>query len=138
MIRRLCRYLSKWFGQYCVPNQEEMVRNIILGVTSLGLSPEDKAYLAPINGVCGPFVITGNSLPIFRYLVFDKEIRQFVRIKVEISKPDRITYQGTIESESIAPELHGKIHPVADRYKRPFQNMCKHIYHYFPLCRIPL
>ncbi len=113
---------------------EEIVLQLTLNTASLALDKHEHRLLAPIRGTCGPFQLSGNSLPVFHYTVFEKSIMEFIRVRVEVSKPDRIQYFSTIESTS-APELHGNEVETKEKYKEPFIKLARHLHDYFPLVR---
>lgn len=114
--------------------QDMLVSSLVLHTANLELLKNEYVELAPMKGCCGPFKLSGASLPVFEYTVFEKEIMEFVKVRVEISKPNRIEYVATIDSVT-APKRHGELLPMKDKYKQPFQNLAASLYDYFPFYR---
>lgn len=133
-FNNFCWKIVIYFGKWAKPYPDEIVLGLILNTASLGLTKQDYLDLAPIKGTCGPFRLTGNSLPVFTYNVFEKSIMEFIKIRVEISKPDRIEFFATIDSTT-APERHGEVIPVKSKYTEPFTILSHHLYRYFPYPR---
>lgn len=119
---------------------EDLVSHLVVHTASLELAKDEYVELAPIKGCCGPFKLTGNSLPAFEYVVFDKQkeplMMEFIKVRVEVSRPDRIEYTATIESKNTEDKArHGEVLVVKEEYKAPFQKLADHLYNYFPLFR---
>jgi hypothetical protein len=114
---------------------DEMVRALVVGTAGLELKKGEYAYSAPIAGTFGPISITGNSLPVFSYLVFEKELMEFVSVTVELALPNTVRYVATINSTT-APDKHGQEIICKEEYKKPFQELAKHFFNYFPLHRV--
>lgn len=130
--RAVQNYLSKWTN----PAIDELVSSLIRNTASLELAREEFLELAPIRGCCGPFRLSGNSLPVFEYIVFEKKIMEFVKIRVEVSKPDRMEFQATIESAKTSdPKRHGEVIEVKAKYREPFGKLSWHLFNYFPYYR---
>lgn len=121
-------------SKYTRASQEELVLSLVLNTASLALVKGEYVELAPIRGTCGTFKLTGNSLPLFTYRVFEKKIMEFIEVKVEVSKPDRIHFASTIDSTT-APKEHGKEVETKDKYKEPFWALADSLYRYFPFVR---
>ncbi len=132
-LRRLERYLAP----RTAPHPDELVTSLILHTASLELAKGEFIELAPIKGCCGPFKLSGNCLPVFEYIVFDKTApMEFIKVRVEISKPDRIEFSAAIESiHTSDPKRHGEILEVKQRFKEPFEKLALHLFHYFPYHR---
>lgn len=113
-----------------LPYNDELVLSLILNTASLELGKDEYVELAPLKGCCGPFKLSGNGLPVFEYIVFEKSIMEFIKVRVEISRPDRIDFSSKIESTS-APERHGEEIETKDKYKRPFNELSLHLFQYF-------
>jgi hypothetical protein len=131
-IKRKLRAFAEWLLFKCPQNQLEIVLSLVLNTASLELKPWDSVELAPIKGCCGPFKLYGNSLPVITYRVFEKAIMEFILVRVEIARPDRITYLAKIDSVT-APERHGESVEVKPKYKEPFQKLALQLFRYFPL-----
>lgn len=121
--------------------------NLILALTlqtaSLELKKNEYIELAPVLGMCGTCRLSGNSLPVFEYRVFDPRkkpfMMEFIKVRVEISKPDRIQYIATIDSHgSHDPARHGEVVPVLEKYMEPFQKLSGFLKAYFPYYRNPM
>lgn len=111
-------------------DHEEIVRTIILNTSALALEKDRYVEFAPITGTCGNVKLSGNSLPIFSYTVFEKKIMEFIQVTVEISKPETIAFSSKIKSED--PNFDGKKVPTIEKYKRPFFKLATQLVQYFP------
>ncbi len=125
------KFLNYMNNEVPLPPQEETVFMLIHRTASLELSKGEYVELAGIRGCCGPFKLSGNSLPVFEYTVFEKSIMEFIKVRVEVSKPNRIEFIATIDSTT-APERHGEKVEVKDKYKEPFEILVGHLVKYFP------
>ena len=114
------------------PTLENLVTSIVLNTANLELDREEEVHLAGLKGMCGSVKLTGNSLPTFRYTLFDKELMEFIEVRVEISRPNRMEWISRISSQEGCPETETK-----DKYKDPFLRLAAHLYLYFPLTRDP-
>jgi hypothetical protein len=135
MMHKLLLKLSCYFSKLASPPRHQLVMNMVMRVASLELAPLEEKLLAPLKGIYGPFHVSGNCLPVFTYLVFDKSKMEFVDIRVEISRPDRIQFIATVHSSD--PLFHGKLAEVCDAYEAPFWALATHLYLYFPLVHDP-
>jgi hypothetical protein len=131
MLKDLARKASELLKPYVAPTQEELVLHLVLHTASLELVKGEHVELAPVKGMCGNVLLSGNSLPCFKYRVFDKKLMEFVYVTVEVSRPDRIDYISRIESTD--PKENGKELETKDQYKAPFERLANHLFHYFPL-----
>lgn len=113
------------------PETEELVLSLVLNTASLELKKGEYVELAPVKGCCGPFRLMGNSLPLFEYRVFEKKIMEFIHVRVEVSRPARIHFVSSIESNT-APERQGEIVEMMPKYKEPFEKLAQHLFRYFP------
>lgn len=114
----------------------DLVLSLIINTANLELKKNQYVELGPIKGTCGAFELSGNSLPVFSYLVFHKPMMEFVRIRVEVSRPDRIEFTARVESKHTAdPKDHGNLIPMTDKFREPFVVLAQSLYHYFPLIR---
>jgi hypothetical protein len=130
-LKNLARKLADRLLDWTPPSQDELVLALTLNTASLEIPPGEFRELAPLKGCCGPFKLSGNALPVFTYTVFEKSIMEFIQVRVEISKPDRITFYSTIDSTT-APELHGQEVETKEKYKQPFHQLAQHLFRYFP------
>lgn len=130
-LKEKIRALAYWLLKWAKPYQDQIVLSLVLNTASLELAPGEWIELAPIQGTCGPFRLSGNSLPVFNYRVFDKSMMEFVHVRVEVARPDRISYSAAIESTS-APERDGEEVHIKDKYKEPFEKLSLHLFRYFP------
>lgn len=129
---RIMKWLAEFFWRKAEPPRDWLVLALTLHTASLEMRKDDYTELAPVKGMCGPFRLYGNSLPVFIYRVFEKSIMEFIQVRVEVSKPDRIEFFSTIDSVT-APERHGEAVETKERYKQPFFILARNLYRYFPL-----
>lgn len=133
VIRKWFREFVNYLSRYSAPTDHELVNAVVLGTANLELTKGETVQLAPLKGCCGPFTLSGNSLPVFEYIVFDKTIMEFVRVKVEISRPDRIHYYAFIESLTTDIARHGEVIHVKHKYSEPFERLIQNLFKYFAL-----
>jgi hypothetical protein len=126
MLRRIVAFLS----QYDRPYNDEIVLSLILNTAQLALMKNEYVEFAPLRGVCGTFKLTGNALPCFLYTVFEKKLMEFIEVRVEISKPDRIQFFSKIVSTD--PAFNGKEVETKEKYKEPFNQLALYLHTYFP------
>jgi hypothetical protein len=131
ILKKSIRKISEFCQRYCAPSKEEIIDSLVAGTSALELKQGEFVELAPLPGCNGPFVLSGNSLPVFEYTVFEKRIMEFVRVKVELSRPSRIQFTSTIQSTT-APERHGESIPMRHPYRQPFDRLSLHLFSYFP------
>lgn len=134
LVRKLTLKLHNWTKTLAKPHQDELVLALVLQTAALELPKGEYRELAPVKGCCGPFKLSGNSLPVFEYKVFEKSIMEFIHVRVEVSRPDRIYYRATIDSTT-APERHGEEVEMKAKYKEPFERLSWHLFQYFPFYR---
>lgn len=136
MIKHLALKLIAYLSRFTAPHREDLVLSLILNTASLELKKGEYVELAPIKGVCGPFKLSGNSLPTFKYTVFHKPMMEFVEVTVEVSSPERIHFIARVDSKHTDdPKAHGLELPVTDKFKEPFSRLALHLYSYFPLTK---
>jgi hypothetical protein len=142
----------RWLGEKCIsifdpwlrPDIAEVVFSIVYHTIALELARDEFVELAPINGTCGPFKLSGNGTPVISYVVFDGNlddraslvgrVMEFIQVRVEISKPDRIEYKAFIESKNTVDNArHGEEVLCKGKYKKPFEVLSRHLWRYFPL-----
>jgi len=120
----------------------ELICALSLHTASLALARDEYVEFAPVGGSCVPFKLFGNSLPVFEYRVFEQKIMEFIKIRVEISKPDTIRFIGTIDCVGVKGQhsdaaRHGQEVEVLPKYKEPFEKLAMHLLHYFPFTPNP-
>ena len=131
-MKEFLRKLISKLEYYTKPDDLDLVTHLIMHTASLELYKHEYAVLAPVKGCTGPIKLMGNSLPVFEYNVFDKSIMEFIKVRVELAKPDTIRFICTIDSTT-APERHGEVRETTEAFKKPFYLLAYHIYRYFPL-----
>jgi hypothetical protein len=143
-LRNLARKVAGRLLFWARPDQLEVVTHLIMHTASLEIPHGESLDLAPMKGCCGPFRLSGNGLPVFKYRVFDPAVEiegrrrleaHFVEVIVEISKPDRIHFRAQIDSKTNDPELHERNILVKEKYKDPFFKLSAHLFGYFPFHR---
>ena len=127
LLRRIALKLNLW----AKPDNDELVSFLVLHTASLELYSDQYIELAPVKGTCGPIKLSGNSLPVFEYIVFEKAIMEFIKVRVELARPDKIRFLCTIDSVT-APERHGEEVELKDKYRAPFDKLAWHLMQYFP------
>lgn len=120
--------------------KERLVSYLVCHTAALELVKNEYVELAPLGGICGSFRLYGNFLPVFEYRVFDVRknpiMMEFIKVRVEISKPSSIRYICTIDSkETEDPLRHNETVEVLQKYKDPFEKLCTHLSQYFPFWR---
>ncbi len=125
------RTLTELIEPWLKPPIEMLVAQTIFNTASLELTKDEYIELAPIRGTCGTFKLSGTSLPVFEYKVFEKKVMEFIHVRVEMSSPDRIEFKATIDSTT-APERHGEEVECVSAYKRPFDMLILQLFKYFP------
>jgi hypothetical protein len=111
-------------------NRKRLVDSLVSNCASLQLCKGEFIELAPLGGCCGPFKMSGNGIVTFQYIVFEKELMEFVSVTVEISRAERIEFESRIDSTT-APERHGELVETKPEYKEPFDRLSKNLYKYF-------
>lgn len=125
--------LIAWLQGFVPITDEDLVRSLVLNTAALELERDHYVEFAPIQGTCGTFKCTGNSLPTFTYTVFEKKIMEFIEVRVEVARPDRIQFLARIKSTDKAQD--GKDVEVTERYKAPFMKLAHQLYQYYPFPR---
>ncbi len=134
MFRNLLIKLKNWLVLKTGPRHDELVSYLIMHTASLALMKTEFVEFAPLCGVCGVIKLSGNSLPVFEYLIFDKKApMEFIKIRVEVAKPDRIKFISQIQSTD--PQFDGKFVETKEWFKEPFNQLLHHLYCYFPFTR---
>jgi hypothetical protein len=109
---------------------DEIVMNLVLHTAALALKKGQFVEFAPIQGSCGNIKLSGNSLPCFEYTVFDKAIMEFIRVRVEVAKPDRISFSCKIKPTD--EKYEGAQVETKAQYMEPFWKLATHLNRYFP------
>ncbi len=133
-LKGLGRKIIAWLQPRCIPYLDEIVTGLILNTASLELKRDEFAEFAAVKGMYGPFRLWGNSLPVITYTVFEKELMEFVKVRVQIAKPSTIRFEASIDSTT-APERHGEGIECKEAYKKPFWSLSIYLINYFPYCR---
>lgn len=135
-VRKASHTLDEWSR----PNDSILITALIQRISQIMLLREESAYLngvkipnEKVQGMFGAVKVTGNGAPVFSYLMFDKQLMEFVRVSVELSLPDRIAFSYKIDSEDEA--THGKEVEEKEEYKAPFYKLAYALYDYFPIHR---
>lgn len=136
MIQKLAFFLMSYLKRWAKPSDEDLVTSLIYNTASLELTKGECIELAPIKGCCGPFKLYGNALPVFEYNVFEKEMMEFIKVRVEVSKPGRIHFLTSIDSINTSdPVRHGEEVETKEKYKEPFNKLAWSLFQYFPYFR---
>lgn len=134
--RLVARKVVDTLAIFAEPDAEEIVRSLVMNTAALELVKGDHIELAPIQGTCGPILLSGNSLPVFEYRVFEKKLMEFIKVRVEVARPDQIRFFCTIDSEGTNdPIAHGQEVECKDVYQAPFKKLALSLFNYFPYYR---
>lgn len=135
-MKKFVLWLIEWLSKWVQGDQELMVVHLVVNTAQIALGKGEWIEFAPIKGTCGNISLSGNSLPVFSYRVFEKSLMEFILVKVEVSLPDRIQYKATIDSiKTSDPKRHGEEVTIKDAYKQPFLTLAWHLFRYFPIPR---
>jgi hypothetical protein len=110
-----------------------LVRPVIAGVASLELLKGQSRTLAPVPGMHGDVVVSGNGLPEFRYMTFDKALMEFITVKANISLPNKIELRCFHPIDNNPNMQIGT--PAKFEYTAPFMQLMRHLAAYFPLVK---
>lgn len=127
LILKWIEILQGWLPKKAA---EDVVLSLVLNCSALALEKGQYVEFAPIKGTCGNFRLSGNSLPTFIYTVFEKKLMEFVEVRVEISKPDRIEFFSEIRSTDKTTD--GRELETKEKYKEPFWRLTNNLMAYFP------
>lgn len=134
LFKRIARWLYSKLGVYLLPERDALILHLVLHTAALELKKGEYRELAPLKGCTSPIRIYGNSLPVFEFLMFEKPIMEFVKVRVEVARPDRISFRATIESKGNEDNArHGEEIEVTARHKAVFEQLSRHLWDYFPL-----
>jgi hypothetical protein len=122
-----------------LPDDDMLCFSLVMSTQNMGLEMGTYVEFAPTSGMVGPCKLWGNSLPVFEYKVFHAQpVMEFIKIKVEVAKPDRIHFTAHIDSLGTAdPKDHGKAMEIVEAYRKPFYILANHLYNFFPFGRDP-
>lgn len=112
------------------PSKEELVKAFIAGTASLELLKSESVKLNALPGMFSHIEVSGNSLPVVKYQVFDKGLMEFILIRVELALPDRITYRAFYCDTFPEPKQETEVLPY---YIEPFNILLLNLYNYWPL-----
>lgn len=136
LVIRSLRWIQKCLSRFTAPSQAELVFNLCVRVMSLELQSHEYVEFAPLKLIFGPFKIYGGGLPVCEYVMFDRNTMEFLKVKVEIGRPDKLTYRVQIESIRLEDSSrHGEIVPIKPEHRVPFETLIRHLYSYFPYHR---
>src|ERR1043165_7141436 len=114
---------------------DEVISYLSLHTASLELPNHQYQVLAAVPGMVGRWVsVSGGALPVFTYLVFDKGMMEFIRVRVELSRPNRIQYLAQIAApDAESNSSNGEAVTAVDAYRKPFRRLVKRLFRYYPL-----
>lgn len=138
--------IYKVSGKYARPWDAELVLALTFHTSQLALGRDKDSPLfvefAPLKGIYGNFRLSGNSLPVFEYQVFDKKLMEFIAVRVEISQPDRMDFIAKIRSNTPAKGeppggkcRDGEVVECLPAYRAPFMELAHNLHRYFPYVR---
>lgn len=131
--RKASRWVISHLNPMAAPERDEIVKSLVIHTASLELLKEEFIELAPMSGTTGTIRLSGNSLPVFEYRVFEKAMMEFIKVRVEIARPQSIRFICTIDSEGTQdPARHGEEVPCLPKYEAPFHKLSIHLFNYFP------
>ena len=121
------------------PDDDMLCFALVMNCQNMGLELGTYVEFAPTAGMVGVCKLWGNSLPTFEYKVFHAQpVMEFIKVTVEIARPDRIHFEARIDSYGTAdPKDHGKEMPIIEAYRKPFYLLANHLYSYFPHYQSP-
>lgn len=150
MIENLKVKMVAFLMLFILPRQKQLVRRLVKNCSNLEMKPKEVRYLAPAPGMFGPVSLSGGSLPVFNYIVFDSALMDFVEVRVEVCLPDTIRYLPTLLVSDEEPPKQATAHdavglpmhhrrpvetPLKPEYTKPFRLMAYSLGIYFPLYR---
>lgn len=129
--KRKLKEVEKIIHHFTAPSQEFLVKQLVQGTANLELTNDQFVEFAPLETI-GPFRLRGNSYPVFTYMLFEKEMMEFVEITVFLQLPNHIEFKAKIKSHT-APLRNGEEIPMKKAYERPFNRLMDHLTTYFGL-----
>lgn len=130
--KKLVKWLLDKLTLWSIPDREDLVMHLISHVSFLAIPKQKCVYFSPVARMCGEICLSGNGLPVFEYTMFDKRIMNFVRVRVELSKPGRIHFSGQVFKDP-DPETDEMPVEMDSFYRDPFYLFASHLFRYFPL-----
>lgn len=137
--------MFKQSEKYATPWDAELVFALTVHTSALALGHDGNpsfVEFAPLKGIYGNFRLSGNMLPVVEYQVFDKKLMEFILVRVEVAKPDRVDFIAKIRSNTPAkgepPDgkcRDGETVNCLPVYKEPFYALARHLCRYFPYAR---
>lgn len=115
------------------PNQSDLVKYLVAKTADLELKPKRRVPMAPVTGMWGTVYLSGSSLPVIEYIVFDEALMEFIHVRVEIALPNQIRFISKVHDPAIET-LCGPIE-TKPSYVTPFYVLTKHLFNYFPLIK---
>ncbi len=120
------------------PDDTMLVTKLVMHCQNMALEKGQYVEFAPVPGMTSACKLTGNSLPVFEYRVFNKPMMEFILVRVEVARPDRISYFATVDSKYTQdPSAHGEEVAICADFMKPFEILAQHLYNYFPHYREP-
>jgi hypothetical protein len=136
-MRKLLLSFIAWLSRFVRPDDELLATALVINVSQLAIPHGEWLELAGLKGCCGNIRLSGNSLPVFEYRVFEKSLMEFIAVRVEVALPDRIRFVSRIDSQYTQdPKRHGEEVETKERYKQIFYQLATHLHAYFPYPRI--
>lgn len=135
-MRKFILWLIEFLSQFVRDDIEMLVFCLVYHTAALGLAKDEWVEFSPLRGTCGNFKLSGNSHPVFEYHVFDKSYMEFMKVRVEVAKPDKIHFIAIIDQTGHTDQSrNGQEVEVRDFYKTPFYDLAWHLFRYFPYTR---
>lgn len=135
-MRKFLLWLIEFLSRFVRDDIEMLVFCLVYHTAALALAKDEWVEFAPVKGICGNFRLSGNSSPIFEYHVFDKSYMEFIKIRVEVGKPDKLHFIATIDQTGHEDQSrNGQEIELRDFYKKPFYDLAWHLLRYFPYTR---
>lgn len=136
LIRNLRGLQDYLYRRFTKPERDEIVLSLVLQTARMGMQKGEHVEFAPLPGCCGPFRLEGAFLPVFTYRVFEKKLMEFLKVTVEVSKPDRIHFTVAVDSKGTQdPVNHGMVVESKPEYEEPFHRLSLYLFDYFPYWR---
>jgi hypothetical protein len=136
MYQKLIRWLMPYFERVAGPSDAELTGKMCMNTANMELAKGEYILLNPIMpGQCGPFTLSGNCLPVVEYIMFEKKLMEFVKVRAEVGAGEKVRYVCTIESiKTSDPANHGKQLDPKPAYMEPMERLIRQLFRYFPYC----
>jgi hypothetical protein len=128
-VRKLFRFIKNWLEPFCYPTPKELVSALVVGTANLELQKDERVYLNPVAFMFGRIELSGTTLPVFKYCLFDDQVMEFIHMRVEVSLPEQLRFLAFIKDEKTFEPTPVE---VKELYKKPFFKLAYHLYQYFP------